>query len=112
MSKQTKSEYLLVNIPKWYLYNSRAITIQHPEYLKKYFGYIVSSFESYENTVKKLKKAGYQMNLNNTNDEEGIDGSYGGHLLCEILDSERPHLKTIRLEDLCLIAKVESKNQG
>ena len=52
------------------------------------------------------------MNLNNTNDEEGIDGSYGGHLLCEILDSERPHLKTIRLEDLCLIAKVESKNQG
>ena len=97
---KVKNEWQMVNIPKWFL-KGGCEEIEHPKHLKKHIGKIITTDKSYEETISALKKAGYKVKLNWEDNEPGVDSSYGIHLLEEILDEERPKLKSVRLETIC-----------
>ena len=99
MAKE-KNEWHMVNIPKWFL-KGGCEEIEQPKHLKKHIGKIITTDKSYKDTISALKKAGYKVQLNWEDNEPGVDSSYGIHLLDEILNEERPKLKSVKLETIC-----------
>ena len=99
MAKLEK-EYILVNLDCTMKKEGDWYETKQPEHLKKFLNKILITNKDYLETLKVLKNCGYQVMLNANDEEPAVDGSYGVHLLCEILPEDRKKYKTIHITSI------------
>ena len=97
---KSENEYILVNLDCTMKKEGDWYETKQPEHLKKFLNKILITNKDYSETLKVLKKCGYNVMLNSNDEEPAVDGSYGVHLLCEILPEDRKKYKKVRLETI------------
>ena len=104
---KSENEYILVNLDCTMKKEGDWYETKQPEHLKKFLNKILITNKDYSETLKVLKKCGYNVMLNANDEEPAVDGSYGVHLLCEILPEDRKKYKTIHISSIQVEAEIE-----